>query len=115
MSSFPEYRLDDTDPTNDIPPNEGQMQVAGKTIAEMGFTTSNMKKWDEVEQPPKPNLLDLMQKMVRNFEKTDVTILIDNSSFKCHMLVLQCYSNFFLELNEERIIVLPSKRVWLIY
>lgn len=49
--------------------------------------------------------------MIMSFEKTNVQIRIAETTFNCHMLVLQCYSEFFKSLNGEQQIVLPADQV----
>ncbi|XP_055371507.1 uncharacterized protein LOC129605643 [Condylostylus longicornis] len=61
--------------SNYIPPTEGQQnQAKEKTLLEIGFKTNDISGWEEIKQPPKEDLLELLNDMIKNFKKTDVTI-----------------------------------------
>lgn len=49
--------------------------------------------------------------MITNYEKTNVKIKIDNTQFNCHMIVLQCYSDYFEDKTLDQVIELPSDKV----
>lgn len=82
-----------------------------KTLAEIGFNSTKVSNWDKIVQPHKTDMLVLLEKMIKNYEKTNVQIRIADTTFNCHMMVLQCYSDFFMELNSEQLVVLPADKV----
>lgn len=77
----------------------------------MGYDSTAVHNWSGLHQPPKIDLFVLLRQMIMSFEKTNVQIRIAETTFNCHMLVLQCYSEFFKELNDEQQIVLPAEKV----
>ncbi|XP_037920056.1 uncharacterized protein LOC119657284 isoform X2 [Hermetia illucens] len=89
----------------------GQQQFKEKSLAEIGFNSTEINNWDKIVQPHKTDLLVLLEKMIKNYEKTNVQIRINDTTFNCHMMVLQCYSDFFMELNNEQLVVLPADKV----
>lgn len=81
------------------------------TLAQLGFDSKSVQNWSGIKQPPKTDLFELLRQMIMSFEKTNVQIRIADTTFNCHMLVLQCYSEFFKNLNGEQQIVLPAEKV----
>lgn len=88
-----------------------QKQIGEKSLIEMGFQSSDIQHWGGIIQPHKPDLLELLYNMIKNYEKTNVQIKIADTTFNCHMMVLQCYSDFFMDLNNEQVVVLPPEKV----
>lgn len=81
------------------------------TLQEIGFGSTQIEDWDKIVQPHKESLLTLLMSMIENYIKTNVVIKIGDKSFNCHMMVLQCYSSFFMNLNSETEVVLPPNKV----
>lgn len=77
----------------------------------MGYDITQTQNWDNMKQPLKPDLLKLFKNIVTNYENTNVKIQIDETIFNCHMIVLQCYSDYFKDKTLEQIIELPSAEV----
>lgn len=67
----------------------------------MGLNQENISKWDHIVQPPKTDLLVSLDRMIKNFTKTDVQVLIGDECFECHRIVLQAYSELFYETPIE--------------
>lgn len=82
-----------------------------KSLAEMGFDPNNMPNWGDISQPKKPKLEKLLMDKVLRYEQTNVEIHIEGTIFRCHMLVLQCYSEFFCDLTGKDKVVLPTNKV----
>lgn len=68
-----------------------------KSLFKMGLNHESLPKWDQIIQPSKTDLLVSLDKMIKNFTKTDVQVLIGEDTFNCHMIVLQAYSQLFYE------------------
>lgn len=81
------------------------------TLAEIGFASNQINDWDKIHQPRKESLIRLLKTMIDNYIKTDVVIRIGDKSFNCHMMVLQCYSSFFMSIDNKEIIYLPPSKV----
>lgn len=81
------------------------------TLAQLGFESTRVANWSGIQQPIKTDLFELLRQMILGFEKTNVRISIGDASFNCHMLVLQCYSAFFMELQHEQHVILPADKV----
>lgn len=77
----------------------------------MGFKTNEIQGWEDIVQPPKENLYKLLRNMIDNHIKPNVQIRIGGVTFNCHMMVLQCYSDFFMECNNEVLIQLPEEKI----
>lgn len=82
-----------------------------KSLAEMGYDPNNMPNWCDICQPKKPGLEKLLMDKILKYEKTNVEIHIEGTIFRCHMLVLQCYSEYFSNLSGENLVVLPADKV----
>ncbi|XP_004527350.1 uncharacterized protein LOC101463295 isoform X1 [Ceratitis capitata] len=82
-----------------------------KSLLEMGFKTNEIQGWEDIVQPPKENLYKLLRNMIDNHIKPNVQIRIGGVTFNCHMMVLQCYSDFFMECNNEVLIQLPEEKI----
>lgn len=81
------------------------------SLKEIGFDSTKIEDWDKIVQPPKEDMISLLKNMIENYIKTNVVIHIGDKSFNCHMMLLQCYSSFFMNMNNEQIIVLPPDKV----
>lgn len=90
----------------------GDLRISKEmTLKEMGFGSTQIEDWDKIVQPHKESLITLLKNMIENYIKTNVVIHIGDKSFNCHMMVLQCYSSFFMNLNTENVIFLPYDKV----
>lgn len=94
---------------NDIYTEDETVQKE-KSLLEMGFNANEADGWKNV-QPPKENLYKLLKDMIDKHCKPNVHIRIGDITFNCHMMVLQCYSDFFMEFNNEISIHLPEEKV----
>lgn len=81
------------------------------SLAQLGFDAGHVANWSGIRQPAKTDLFELLRRMLLNFEKTNVQIRIADTTYNCHMLVLQCYSEFFMELTHEQHVILPADKV----
>lgn len=57
--------------------------------------------------PNQGELFEVCKDMIKDFQHCNLEILIDEVIFNCHLLILQCYSNFFqkYETNTKRIVL----------
>lgn len=82
------------------------------SLAAIGIdATVQPSYWSAIKQPSKPDLAVELLRMITTYEHTNVQIEINNTAFNCHMMVLQCYSEFFWPLSYERQVVLPPEIV----
>lgn len=81
------------------------------SLVEMGYSYNKVDGWEKIIQKRQDNLAFLLKTMIENFIKTNVIIQIGEKSFNCHMMVLQCYSSFFMSLGTEQVICLPADKV----
>lgn len=81
------------------------------TLKDMGFVPVEQVNWDSIKSPTKSNLLDMLQTRINQRLNTDITIKIGSKEFKCHKLVLQCYSNYFQGNGLDNRIDLPESKV----
>lgn len=81
------------------------------SVRELSLAKLNISDGHTVKQPHKTDLATLLMKMIRKFENTNITITIDESTFNCHMMVLQCYSELFMKYPNVSNMVLSSKKV----
>uniref|UniRef100_A0A1A9WFC5 BTB domain-containing protein n=1 Tax=Glossina brevipalpis TaxID=37001 RepID=A0A1A9WFC5_9MUSC len=86
-------------------------QLRERSLLEMGFKANEVAGWDQIEQPRKTNLYKLLKDMIDNHVNTNVQILAGGFTFNCHMIVLQCYSDFFMGCSNEILIQLPDKKI----
>ncbi|XP_046801331.1 uncharacterized protein LOC111684568 [Lucilia cuprina] len=82
-----------------------------KTLLEMGYKSNEVEGWENIVQPPKEDLYKLLKNMIEKHIKPSVQIRIGEVTFNCHMMVLQCYSDFFMEFNNEILIQLPEEKI----
>lgn len=81
------------------------------TLREMGFAPVEHVDWEVLQLPVKSNLLDIMYTRITQRLNTDMTIKIGVKEFKCHKLVLQCYSKFFDTNSLDNQVELPENKV----
>lgn len=112
MQPFPFYITNMIDETlENISHNTKCDMGNNKTLTEMGFKLADKPGWNRIKQPTKLNLYKLLRHMINNYIKPNVEIMVGKISFHCHMLVLQCYSDFFMECNNEVLIQLPEEKI----
>uniref|UniRef100_A0A1B6D328 BTB domain-containing protein n=1 Tax=Clastoptera arizonana TaxID=38151 RepID=A0A1B6D328_9HEMI len=74
------------------------------SLTKMGFSNNKRTiKWSDIALPCKSDLHKLLHYRITNFKCPDIFVKIDNHEFKCHLLVLQCYSSFFSEKTGPKI------------
>lgn len=93
--------------------NAGDGKIIQKELrlSEIGFMSSQVDDFDKISQPRKKSLIALLKVMIDNYVNTDVVISIGDRSFNCHLMVLQCYSRFFMSRTNEDKIYLPPNKV----
>lgn len=101
---MPLYEFDKTKLDEAIPLQE-------KSLSEMGFNPNAVEGWENIVQPTKTDLYKLLKNMIDSHVKPSVQIRIGEVTFNCHMMVLQCYSDFFMECNNEILIQLPKEKI----
>lgn len=83
-----------------------------RSLSEMGYDKNMVANWDKIAQPQKQDIKALMIDIIMKHDKTDVEILINQTTFRCHMIVLQCYSKYFDNITDNpKVIPLPSNEV----
>ncbi|XP_017866867.1 PREDICTED: kelch-like protein 40b isoform X2 [Drosophila arizonae] len=83
-----------------------------RSLFEFGHNFEDVRDWLTIEQPSKVCLKTVLRYMVENHLKTTVKIEINKMYFNCHLLVLQAYSKYFMELNPIPFVVtLPESKV----
>ncbi|XP_037825196.1 uncharacterized protein LOC119613271 isoform X2 [Lucilia sericata] len=101
-------------PLNGLDKNKSEKQIIPlqeKTLLEMGYKANEVEGWENIVQPPKEDLYKLLKNMIEKHIKPSVQIRIGEVTFNCHMMVLQCYSDFFMEWNNEILIQLPEEKI----
>ncbi len=59
-----------------------------------------------------PNFMQKILKQIKSEKNFDIEVKVDKTSFNCQMLILQSYSNFFLNRSRhEKVIELNEKKV----
>ncbi|XP_037936731.1 kelch-like protein 4 [Teleopsis dalmanni] len=81
------------------------------SLDDMGFNCHVVKDWDHIKQPFKESLSVLLRRMVHKNEMANVEIRIGPMKFRCHLIVLQCYSSYFNKCKNETCIYLPENFV----
>uniref|UniRef100_A0A1A9WF16 BTB domain-containing protein n=1 Tax=Glossina brevipalpis TaxID=37001 RepID=A0A1A9WF16_9MUSC len=90
---------------------DSECQRDEKSLFDMGFKLNEVEGWEQIEQSRKQNLYKLLKNMIDNNIKPNVQIRIGDVTFNCHMMVLQCYSDFFMDCNKEVLIQLPEEKI----
>lgn len=99
-TNFPLLKPIEEDPTRE------------RSLFEMGYDKNTVEHWEKIAQPRKPDIKELMIDIIMKHDKTDVDIIIDDTSFRCHLIVLQCYSKYFDKITDNpKVISLPSNEV----
>lgn len=92
-----------------------------RSLSEMGYDKNLVVNWEKISQPQKVDIKTLMIDAIMKHDKTDIEIVIDETIFRCHMIVLQCYSKYFDKIvDNPKVIRLSSndispKAFYLIY
>ncbi|KAH8306016.1 hypothetical protein KR018_010747, partial [Drosophila ironensis] len=80
-----------------------------RSLFKLGLDFETVAGWSLIKQPPKMSLEDNLREMIELHKNTTVMIHIDQMYFNCHLVVLQAYSRFFLDLEGTPMLVtLPS-------
>ncbi|XP_023173462.2 kelch-like protein 4 isoform X2 [Drosophila hydei] len=83
-----------------------------RSLFEFGHNFEDVRDWMSIEQPTKIPFKSVLRYMVENHLKTTVKIEINKMYFNCHLIVLQAYSKYFMELNPIPLVVtLPEEKV----
>ncbi|XP_030561990.1 kelch-like protein 6 [Drosophila novamexicana] len=86
--------------------------ATNRSLFEFGHNFEDVRDWTRIEQPLKVSLKAVLRYMVENHLKTTVQIEINKMYFNCHVIVLQAYSKFFMELEPIPLVVtLPEEKV----
>ncbi|XP_060659623.1 kelch-like protein 40b [Drosophila nasuta] len=86
--------------------------ATNRSLFEIGHNFEDVPNWLSIEQPVKTPLKNILRYMVENHLSTTVQIEINTMYFNCHILVLQSYSKFFLDLEVVPFAVtLPEEKV----
>lgn len=83
-----------------------------QTIHKGSVIKNDGKMWNRIEQPVKTDVLHLISQQITTFQNTDMQVIIDESIFNCHSILLECYSGYFDKLpSNTSQIILPSYKV----
>lgn len=83
-----------------------------RSLSEMGYDKNIVVNWEKIAQPQKQDIKTLMIDTIMKHEKTDVEVVINQTIFRCHMIVLQCYSKYFDNIiDNPKSIRLPSNEI----
>ncbi|XP_054270629.1 ectoderm-neural cortex protein 1-like [Macrosteles quadrilineatus] len=72
-------------------------------LTQIGFDRGSAIDWENFVLPPKTDLHELLHYRITNHINPDVLVKIGNYEYRCHLLVLQCYSEFFTEKTRVEI------------
>ncbi|XP_065365467.1 uncharacterized protein LOC135958487 [Calliphora vicina] len=114
QKSLPNKILPSSLPLNGVDKHKQEHQginLQEKSLSEMGYKANEVEGWENIIQPQKEDLYKLLKNMIDNHIKPSVQIRIGEVTFNCHMMVLQCYSDFFMECNNEILIQLPEEKI----
>uniref|UniRef100_A0A1B6C9Z2 BTB domain-containing protein n=1 Tax=Clastoptera arizonana TaxID=38151 RepID=A0A1B6C9Z2_9HEMI len=84
-------------------------RVPELSLKKMGFGQDSTIDWSTLELPVKTDLHKLIHYRITNYLNPDIIIKIGNNEFKCHLLVLQCYSGLFNEQPVSRMEIPENK------
>lgn len=92
--------------------NDNQLiSLQEKSLSDMGYKANEVEGWQNIVQPPKEDLYKLLKNMIDNHIKPSVQISIGDVTFNCHMMVLQCYSDFFMKCDNDILLQLPEEKI----
>ncbi|KAG4065412.1 hypothetical protein HA402_002810 [Bradysia odoriphaga] len=78
----------------------------------MGYDNTTVANWETIAQPKKEDIKTLIIDIIMRHEKTDIEIVIADTTFRCHLLVLRCYSEYFNNFTDNpKVVSLPSNEV----
>lgn len=104
-------RAEDLDPSRVFQRDSLDM-ATNRSLFEFGHNFEDVPDWLKIEQPSKLPLRDVLRYMVEKHLKTSVQVKIDKLYFNCHVIVLQVYSKYFMDLQEIPLVVtLPEEKV----
>lgn len=83
-----------------------------RSLFEMGYDNTTVANWEKIVQPKKEDIKTLIIDIIMRHEKTDLEIIIADTTFRCHLLVLRCYSEYFNKLADNpKVVSLPLNEV----
>lgn len=83
-----------------------------RSLSEMGYDKNTVANWEKIAQPQKQDIKTLMIDIIMKHDKSDVHIIVDETTFNCHIIVLQCYSKYFDKITDNpKTITLPSNEI----
>ncbi|XP_065083886.1 actin-binding protein IPP-like [Ochlerotatus camptorhynchus] len=82
-----------------------------KSLIDQGYDPLHTEHWEAIEFDDKLDHLSLIDQRLKSFRKPDMQVRIGDTHFDCHSLLLQCYSEAFDELENERAVILPQEKV----
>ncbi|RZF34951.1 hypothetical protein LSTR_LSTR010043 [Laodelphax striatellus] len=71
------------------------------SLKRMGCTFDEQINWSKISLPEKSDLHKLLQHRISNSINPDFAVKIGKVEFYCHLLVLECYSSFFENLERN--------------
>ncbi|XP_022203596.2 uncharacterized protein LOC111060247 isoform X2 [Nilaparvata lugens] len=71
------------------------------SLKRMGCTFDEQINWSKISLPEKSDLHKLLQHRITNSINPDFAVKIGKVEFYCHLLVLECYSSFFENLERN--------------
>ncbi|XP_032590386.1 kelch-like protein 3 [Drosophila grimshawi] len=84
-------------------PTDSYNKLADRTLFSLGY--AGPEKWPQPEtgerRLSKPNLYELLSELMRQGRRTNAVITIADSRLEVHLIVLQCFSGLFCDLNSE--------------
>ncbi|XP_050667986.1 uncharacterized protein LOC126967523 isoform X3 [Leptidea sinapis] len=85
-------------------------QNKGKDLDTLGYGQTGPIDWMRVQLPKKQDLFQEFYRRIHNYINTDCLIHIGQEKFRCHRIVLQVYSMFFVK-NTQTELELPVQNV----
>lgn len=81
------------------------------SIFEIGLEKEKDFEWDTINMANKTKILKIVDRMIKGYEKTSLIVIIGDTAFDCHLIVLQAFSTYFqslsdltqTELNDEKV------------
>lgn len=82
-----------------------------QSLIDQGYDPLHTEHWENIEFDDKVDHLSLIDQRLKSFLKPDIQVRIGDTHFDCHSLLLQCYSELFEDLDNERAVILPQEKV----
>lgn len=80
---------------------DNQGGVEEKSFRDLGY---EIKKFpDNFSCISYPTFVNCIHRRIKNFQSTDITIVIGKDTFCCHLIVLQCFSKYFEKLEASNV------------